>query len=161
MNGTPPPVFASRGWVGYRLACSGVRHITLPTGSGWRAGLRQDVGADLLIEDGQRTFAVNEIMVRALWRQRGYARALHDVLLRDRAEERATLLVEPDNVPARSAYLSWGWRKIDDLSWRQPWLDLVGQVTRSGVSMTRVRVATVPHTDDDLFGMVCPEGDPQ
>ncbi|MFI6026391.1 hypothetical protein [Amycolatopsis magusensis] len=33
----------------------------------------------------------------------------HDALLRRRPERRATLLVKPDNVPARTAYLSWGW----------------------------------------------------
>ena len=100
--------------IGYALG------YPLPATSGWWTGLRQNVGADLLRETGHRTFAVNEIMVRAAWRRRGYARALHDALLRDRPEERATLLVEPDNTPARSAYLSWGWRKLGDL---QPFPD--------------------------------------
>jgi ribosomal protein S18 acetylase RimI-like enzyme len=88
---------------------------TLPAGSGWWRGLRADVGEGELREDGSRTFALTEIMVRGSWRRRGYARQLHDRLLADRAEERATLLVLPDNIPAKAAYASWGWRKLGEL----------------------------------------------
>ncbi|MBT8223982.1 MAG: hypothetical protein HKP61_08425 [Dactylosporangium sp.] len=35
----------------------------------------------------------------------------------------------------------------DDYAWHQPWLDLVSEVTTSGVIMTRARIVTVPHTD--------------
>jgi hypothetical protein len=49
-----------------------------------------------------------------------YARALHDALLADRPERRATLLVDPNNTPARSAYLSWGWTQLGTL---QPFAD--------------------------------------
>lgn len=87
----------------------------LPAGSGWWRGLRGEVDPELLTETGRRTFAGNEIMVRSPWRGRGYARALHDALRRTRTEERATLLVRPDNTAARTAYLSWGWRKIGEL----------------------------------------------
>ena len=48
-------------------------------------------------------------------RRRGYARALHDAMLRDRSEERAALLVLPDNVPARTAYRAWGWYQLGEL----------------------------------------------
>jgi ribosomal protein S18 acetylase RimI-like enzyme len=95
--------------IGYALG------YTLPAGSRWWQGLRGDVDAALLDEDGHRTFALTEIMVRENWRRQGYARALHDALLADRAEQRATLLVLPDNVPARSAYLSWGWYLLGEL----------------------------------------------
>jgi ribosomal protein S18 acetylase RimI-like enzyme len=88
---------------------------TLPEGSKWWQGLHGEVDRDLLTEDGGRTFALTEIMVRERWRRQGYARMLHDALLADRAEKRATLLVLPDNVPARSAYRSWGWYKLGDL----------------------------------------------
>ncbi|MGQ0719558.1 MAG: GNAT family N-acetyltransferase [Pseudonocardiales bacterium] len=54
-------------------------------------------------------------MVRPQWRRRGYASALHDALLRHRHEERATLLVRPDNTAAHHAYRSWGWHKIGEL----------------------------------------------
>jgi GNAT superfamily N-acetyltransferase len=77
--------------------------------------LQGEVNPALLVEDGSRTFALTEIMVRAAWRRRGYARGLHDALLANRSEERATLLVLPDNIPARTAYLSWNWYKLGDL----------------------------------------------
>lgn len=89
--------------IGYALGC------TLPAEARWWNGLVDPVDAGLLAEDGRRTFALNEIMIRAAWRRRGYARVLHDALLADRAEQRATLLVDPANLPARAAYLSWGW----------------------------------------------------
>lgn len=95
--------------VGYALGCD------LPQGSGWWTGLRSEVPAGELQETGNRTFALTEIMILARWRRQGYARALHDALLEGRSEERATLLVLPDNVPARQAYLSWGWHKIGEL----------------------------------------------
>lgn len=100
--------------IGYALG------YTLPPGSRWWSGLRDDVDPALLIEDGRRTFALNEIMVREAFRRRGYARQLHDALLADRSEERATLLVLPDNIPARSAYRSWGWYELGGL---QPFND--------------------------------------
>jgi GNAT superfamily N-acetyltransferase len=95
--------------IGYALG------YTLPAGSGWWRGLRGDVDPAQLHEDGTRTFALTEIMVREGWRRRGYARTIHDALLAGRQEERATLLVLPDNVPARSAYAAWGWYKLGQL----------------------------------------------
>ena len=53
-------------------------------------------------------------------RRRGYARTLHDALLHNRPEQRATLLVIPDNTPAQAAYRSWGWTKLGEL---QPFPD--------------------------------------
>jgi GNAT superfamily N-acetyltransferase len=88
---------------------------TLPAGSGWWRGLESDVEEAQLQEDGKRTFALTEIMVCEPWRRRGYARELHDSLLAGRLEERATLLVLPDNAPAKAAYASWGWRKLGAL----------------------------------------------
>jgi ribosomal protein S18 acetylase RimI-like enzyme len=95
--------------IGYALG------YTLPAGSRWWQGLRQEVDPDLLEENGRRTFALTEIMVGTAWRRRGYARVLHDALLTDRREQRATLLVLPDNVPAKAAYLAWGWYKLGEL----------------------------------------------
>jgi GNAT superfamily N-acetyltransferase len=100
--------------VGYAMG------FTLPAGSGWWRGFRGDVDPGLLREDGRRTFALTYIMVRQAWQRRGYARALHDALLLGRSEERAALLVIPDNVPAHSAYLSWGWYALGKL---QPFED--------------------------------------
>ena len=70
--------------VGYALGC------VLPPNTGWWNGLRGDIPADVIAENGHRS------------------------------EERATPLVEPDNVPARRAHLSWGRTKLADL---QPFAD--------------------------------------
>jgi GNAT superfamily N-acetyltransferase len=88
--------------------------------TGWWSGLVEPVDPAVTAEDGSRTFAVTEIMVLAQHHRRGYAHLMHDILLAHRREQRATLLVEPDNAPARSAYLSWGWQVLGDL---QPFAD--------------------------------------
>jgi hypothetical protein len=49
------------------------------------------------------------MLVRAPWRRRHAARGLHDLLLENRPEERATLTVLPAAAPAQSAYRKWGW----------------------------------------------------
>ncbi|MEV4691235.1 GNAT family N-acetyltransferase [Micromonospora echinospora] len=95
--------------VGYALG------YTLPAESRWWQGLRSAVDAKALVETGTRTFALNEIMVRKRWRRRGIARQLHDALIEEASEERATLLVLPDNVAAQAAYRSWGWQMIGEL----------------------------------------------
>lgn len=89
--------------------------FTLPAGTGWWKGLRTEVDPDDIVEDGTRTFAFNELMVAPSHTNRGYGRALHDALLADRSEQRATLLVRPDNIPARPAYVSWGWHKLGEI----------------------------------------------
>ena len=85
--------------------------------SGWWGGLRLDEGdADAFTaEDGTRTFALSEIMVCAEYTGQGVASALHDELLDHRTEQRATLLVEPDNERAYRTYRGWGWRRVGAL----------------------------------------------
>jgi GNAT superfamily N-acetyltransferase len=78
----------------------------------WWTGLIEPLPDEFVAEDGTRTFAVNEIMVRAPWRRRGVAKVLHDALLDGRPEQRATLLVDDQNAPARAAYASWGWTDL-------------------------------------------------
>lgn len=101
------------GRVGAELVGFAAGH-PLPPDSRWWEGLRGPYRHDaaLLREDGRRTFALNELMVHPAWRGRGFGRALHDALLSARREWRATLLVRPDNEPARSAYLRWGWEVV-------------------------------------------------
>jgi GNAT superfamily N-acetyltransferase len=84
----------------------------LPPGSRWWNGLLTPAPDEFTTEDGHRTFAINEIMVVQPLRRHGIATALHRQLLTGRPETRATLLVEPDNHPARNAYLHWGWQHI-------------------------------------------------
>lgn len=82
-----------------------------PSTSWWRnltTGLPEDVTA----EPPGRTFALVELVVRASWRRQGIAQTLHDLVLRDRPEERATLTVLPAATPAQNAFQEWGWRKI-------------------------------------------------
>lgn len=115
-------------WPGFSLVTGWLRDeligytlgYTLPDGSAWWRGFIGDALAPALVEDGQRTFAVTQLMVLRAWRRRGYAEQLHDALLVNRPEERATLLVKPDNIPARTAYLSWGWQLFGQL---QPFAD--------------------------------------
>lgn len=89
--------------------------------SKWWTGLVAEPEPGFTSEDGTRTFALSEIMVRSHFKGRGLARALHDELLAGRNEERATLLVEPDNTTAYRAYSSWGWQRVAQL--RPDWPD--------------------------------------
>jgi ribosomal protein S18 acetylase RimI-like enzyme len=95
--------------------------LTLSASTSWWDGLTTDVAEGFTTETGHRTFAFSELMVRDAWRGRGVAHALHDALLAGRTEERATLLVRPDNRTAQSAYQRWGWRKAAEL--RPAWDD--------------------------------------
>ncbi|GLZ15894.1 hypothetical protein Acsp04_61290 [Actinomadura sp. NBRC 104425] len=91
----------------------------LQAGSGWWQGMLTQVPDEQLRETGTRTFALSELMVRRPWRSKGVGRALHDELLSRRREERATLLVMPDNTAAKAAYARWGWTGLGQLrpSW--------------------------------------------
>ncbi|MFI0446838.1 GNAT family N-acetyltransferase [Actinomadura sp. 6N118] len=88
-----------------------------PNSRSWE-GLEPDPDrpADFTAEDGRRTFALSEIMVRQAWTGRGYAHALHDELLRGRPEQRAMLLVNPTNERAQRAYSKWGWQQVGRLT---------------------------------------------
>ncbi|NKY84704.1 GNAT family N-acetyltransferase [Nocardia veterana] len=89
----------------------------------WWSGLELDAGdlAAFTAENGNRTFALSEIMVRRKFTGQGFARALHDELLSGRPERRATLLVRPDNDRAYRTYVRWGWSRIGTL--RPTWPD--------------------------------------
>lgn len=89
--------------------------------TGWWSGLLAEPEPDFRREDGHRTFALSEIMVVRDHVGRGFAHRLHNELLLPRTEERATLLVEPDNQRARRAYLTWGWHPVAQL--RPRWDD--------------------------------------
>jgi len=93
----------------------------LDAGTGWWEGLESEPEPGFTQEDGVRTFALSEIMVCREWAGHGVARAMHDQLLQARPESRATLLVEPENLRARRAYLHWGWHEVAQL--RPGWDD--------------------------------------
>ena len=81
-----------------------------PSTSWWR-DLTSPLPADVTTEYPGRTFALTEWLVRAAWRRQGIGRALHDLILAGRPEERATLTVLPAATPAQHALRAWGWHK--------------------------------------------------
>ncbi|MGH3342203.1 MAG: GNAT family N-acetyltransferase [Carbonactinosporaceae bacterium] len=95
--------------------------LTADNRAGWWTGLLSAPESDFTHEDGKRTFALSEIMVRREYTGRRIAHAMHDKLLSTRPERRATLLVEPDNETAYRAYRHWGWRTVTQL--RPDWPD--------------------------------------
>src|SRR5258707_2133493 len=82
-----------------------------PSTSWWR-NLTTPLPDEITAEYPGRTFALIELLVRASWRRQGIGQTLHDLILRNRREERATLTVSPSATAAPSAFHSWGWRKI-------------------------------------------------
>jgi GNAT superfamily N-acetyltransferase len=82
-----------------------------PSTSWWR-DLTAPLPDAVTAEHTGRTFAVVDLLVRASWRRQGIGQTLHDLLLSDRAEERATATVRPAAVPAQNAFRKWGWRKV-------------------------------------------------
>jgi ribosomal protein S18 acetylase RimI-like enzyme len=86
----------------------------LPVGARWWNGLLDTPPEGFTTETGTRTFALNELHVRADCRGSGVASALHSKLLESGQYERATVLVRPEN-PALSLYRHWGYREIGKL----------------------------------------------
>ena len=80
--------------------------------SHWWAGLTPRRDKDFSQETGQRTFVVAELAVRCLWQKRGVGHRLHDALLSNRPEERATLACNPEDAHLRALYQHWGWHSV-------------------------------------------------
>src|SRR5207248_3279873 len=78
----------------------------------WWRHLTTPLPGDVTAEHPGRTFALTELLVRAAWRRQGIGRALHDAVLADRPEERATLAVPPAAAAAQQALHAWGWQKV-------------------------------------------------
>lgn len=83
--------------------------------TGWWEGLMEAAPPGFTQETEGRTFAISEILVKKSYQRRGIATWLHKRLIEGRTEERATLLVEPENAAAQAAYGSWGWTKVNRL----------------------------------------------
>lgn len=89
--------------VGYAYGC------TLQQTTRWWNGLRTPVPDGATTETGTRTSALAELMVVEKTRGTGVTRPIHDALLRDRPEERLTLLVERAQPKVRALYEAWGY----------------------------------------------------
>ncbi|MFF2787657.1 GNAT family N-acetyltransferase [Streptomyces sp. NPDC058049] len=92
----------------------------LPENTGWWAHMLRPLPETETAEDGSRSLALFEIMVRAPWRGTGLAHRIHEELLSSRTEERVTLLVEPDHPKVKALYEGWGYDHIGD---QQPFPD--------------------------------------
>jgi GNAT superfamily N-acetyltransferase len=78
----------------------------------WWRHLTTPLPEEVIAEHPGRTFALADLLVRASWRRQGVGRALHDLLLAGRPEERATVTVLPGATAAQHAFHHWGWRKV-------------------------------------------------
>ncbi|MEU9174916.1 GNAT family N-acetyltransferase [Streptomyces sp. NPDC048420] len=87
----------------------------LPEGAVWWRGLLTPVPEHVVRETGTRTYAISELMVRVPWRKTGVSRRLHDELLDNRKEGRATLLVRSSHPKVKALYESWGWKALGEL----------------------------------------------
>jgi len=86
--------------------------VTLQPTTPWWQNLLGPLPEAVTTERPGRTFAVVELLVRKAWRRQHIAQHMHDLLLSDRPEERATLTVLPAATPAQRAYAKWGWRRV-------------------------------------------------
>lgn len=105
--------------VGYVFA------VPLGADTAWWSAEQEPLPDEYVQEDGTRTLALNEILVRRPWRGahgQGTARALHEELLSRRREQRVTLLVNPALSGGRlkAVYESWGYKQIGR---QQPFAD--------------------------------------
>ncbi|MCX4761937.1 N-acetyltransferase [Streptomyces sp. NBC_01275] len=97
--------------VGYVFA------VPLGENTGWWSAEQEPLADEYIAEDGRKTLALNEILVRQPWRGahgKGTAHALHEELLSQRQERRVTLLVNPALSDGRlkAVYESWGYKQI-------------------------------------------------
>ncbi|GAQ65403.1 hypothetical protein [Streptomyces scabiei] len=99
--------------------------VTLGEGTAWWSAEKEPLSDEFVREDGRRTLALNEILVRRPWRGahgQGAAHALHEELLSQRQEQRVTLLVNPTLSDGRlkAVYESWGYKQVGR---QQPFAD--------------------------------------
>jgi GNAT superfamily N-acetyltransferase len=85
--------------------------MPLRPSTSWWKDTTTPLPAEVTTEYPGRTFALIELLVRPAWRRQGIARALHDLIIGSRCEERATLTVSPGATSAQIAFRNWGWHK--------------------------------------------------
>jgi GNAT superfamily N-acetyltransferase len=86
--------------------------MPLRPSTSWWKDLTTPLPDKVTAEHPGRTFALTDLLVRASWRRQGIGQALHDLILSNRREERATLTVPPAATAAQNAFQNWGWRKV-------------------------------------------------
>ena len=106
-----PGFVLSGAWHGGYLVGYATGFPLRPSTSWWR-NLTTTAPADVTDEHPGRTFALTDLAVRASWRRQGIGRALYDLVLGGRREERATLAVLPAATAAQQAFRQWGWHKV-------------------------------------------------
>ena len=94
----------------YLVGCAA--GMPLRPSTSWWKGLTTPLPDTITAEHPGRTFALTELLVRAPWRRQGIGQTLHDLILGNRREERATLTVLPTAIAAQNAFQNWGWRKV-------------------------------------------------
>lgn len=82
-----------------------------PDSTRWQ-GLSEPLPTEVTAEWPGRSFVFFDYAVQLRYRGHGIGRALHDALLGSRAEERATLSVEPPALATKEIYERWRWRKV-------------------------------------------------
>lgn len=92
--------------IGYSYGCP------LPADTVWWDQAQPGLPPDVTAEDGGRTFAVLQLMVRADWRGTGLARRLHNSLVDVRRERRLTLLVDDGHAKVGALYEQWGYKAV-------------------------------------------------
>ncbi|HSZ30940.1 MAG TPA: GNAT family N-acetyltransferase [Pseudonocardiaceae bacterium] len=92
--------------------------IALPPTTRWWATIQPPLTDPTFTrEDGHRTFALFEVIVKPHHQGHGIGRRIHDDLLAQRIEQRVTIATNHDNIRARNTYLKWGYHHIGT---RQP-----------------------------------------
>ncbi|MGH3903436.1 MAG: GNAT family N-acetyltransferase [Pseudonocardiaceae bacterium] len=92
--------------------------ITLPTTTRWWATIQPPLTDPTFTrEDGHRTFALFEVIVKPEHQGQGIGRRIHDELLAKRGEQRVTIATHQGNTHARNTYTRWGYHHIGT---RQP-----------------------------------------
>ncbi|GGZ95015.1 hypothetical protein GCM10010371_63620 [Streptomyces subrutilus] len=96
--------------------------VPLGPDTAWWSSMTTPLPEGYTVEDGTRTVALNEIVVRKPWRGSGVAWQLHEAWLAHRHEQRVTLLVNPEagNGSVQAVYEAWGYSRIGE---QQPFPD--------------------------------------
>lgn len=78
----------------------------------WWNGVKEPLPPRFTEENGERTASLKDIVIKRSLRGQGFASLIHGIFLRERREERVTLLSSPERQPAYSILQHWGYRKV-------------------------------------------------